>query len=106
MDTWFAGDEIFAFRWVFGVYGGGMKRLIAVSILCAVAGALGMRAWIYKRAPWMNDDVAADVVWKEVATGPGQIPILSDGRGQLYRVYVNTKDGGAEWGLVALPVRE
>lgn len=100
------GGEKFGFRAPVGVYGGGMKRLILTSIVCAVAGALGMRAWIYKRAPWMNDGVAADVVWKEVATGPGQIPILSDGRGRLYRVYVNTKDGGAEWGLVALPVRE
>lgn len=106
MDKGFSGDEIFAFRRFFGVYIRGMKALIIATVCGVVCGALGMKAYIYKRAPWMNDDLASPIVWTVIATGPGQIPILSDGAGQLYRVYVNTKDGGADWGIVRMPVSQ
>ena len=93
-----------AFRGGFWVYSRGMKTLILSTLCGVIAGALAMKAYIYKRAPWMNDELAKPVVWSVIATGPGQIPILTDGLGELYRVYVNTKDGGAEWGLVKMPV--
>jgi hypothetical protein len=79
-----------------------MKTLIFSTVCGIFAGALTMRLWINSAEPWTADPVTR---WQLVATGPGSVPILTDGTGRLFRVYVRTDGNGAEWGLVEIFAR-